>query len=139
MSIKENKALIRRYLDEFNKGNLNAVNEFLAVDGIDHSVPPGTPPGFGWMKQLNSMVLAAFPDVRVTVEDLIAEGDKVMCRFTASGTQQGEFMGIPPKGRRFTITEIRIYRIAGGKIVEHWGLIDRMGMNQQLSDKQPTG
>ena len=78
------------------------------------------------------MAHAASPDTRVTIEDLIAEGDKVVCRFTASGTHQGEFMGIPPTGKQFTIMEIRIYRITGWKIVECWGLFDEMGMMRQL-------
>lgn len=78
-------------------------------------------------------------DNRVIIEDLIAEGDKVVCRFTASGTHQGEFMGIPPTEKRVTIMEIRIYRIIGGKIVECWGLFDQMGLMQQLGVKQPMG
>jgi predicted ester cyclase len=140
VSIEENKALVRSGLEEIvNKGNIDAVDKFFAVDGIDHTAPPGSPPGFAFMKQLNNMLFAAFPDIQVNIEDLIAEGDKVVCRFTANGTHKGEFMGMPPTGKRFTITEIRIYRIAGGKCVEHWGLVDRMGMTQQLSDKQPMG
>ena len=140
MLLEENKALIRRSLEEiWNKGNHDAIDEFYAVDGIDHNAPPGSPPGFDFMKHFHNTIHVAFSDTRVTVEDLIAEGDKVVCRFTASGTQKGEFMGIPPTGRRFTITEIRIYRIVGGKIVECWGLFDQMGLMQQLGDKQPTG
>ena len=140
MSIAENKALIRRYFEEvWNKGNLDAVDKFYALDGIDHNAPPGSPPGFDFMKQFHIMVRAAFPDTQITVEDLIAEGDKVVCRFTASGTQQGEFMGISPTGKQFTIMEIRIYRIVGGKIVECWGLFDQMGMMQQLGVIPPLG
>lgn len=78
-------------------------------------------------------------DNRVIIEDLIAEGDKVVFRFTASGTHQGEFMGIPPTEKRVTIMEIRIYRIIGGKIVECWGLFDQMGLMQQLGVKQSMG
>ncbi len=78
-------------------------------------------------------------DNRVIIEDLIAEGDKVVCRFTASGIHQGEFMGIPPTEKRVTIMEIRIYRIIGGKIVECWGLFDQMGLMQQLGVKQSMG
>jgi predicted ester cyclase len=78
-------------------------------------------------------------DNRVIIEDLIAEGDKVVCRFTASGTHQGEFMGIPPTEKRVTIMKIHIYRIIGGKIVECWGLFDQMGLMQQLGVKQSMG
>jgi predicted ester cyclase len=73
------------------------------------------------------------------LEDLIAEGDKVVGRFTASGTQQGEFMDIPPTGKPFTLMEIRIYRINNGKIVECWGLFDQMGLMQQLGAIPPVG
>ena len=77
MSIEENKALIHRYLEEVqNKGNFDAVDKFFAVDGIDHNAPPDSPPGLGFMKQVHTIVRAAFPDVRVTVRDFIAEGDK---------------------------------------------------------------
>ncbi len=78
-------------------------------------------------------------DNRVIIEDFIAEGDKVVCRFTASGTHQGKFMGIPPTEKRVTIMEICIYRIIGGKIVECWGLFDQMGLMQQLGVKQSRG
>jgi predicted ester cyclase len=138
MSLEKNKDLIRGGFEAFNIGKPYSGDKFFAVDGIDHMAPPGSPPGFAFMKQLNNMVLAAFPDVHVTVEDLIAEGDKVVCRITVSGTHKGEFMGMPPTGKRFTIQEIRIYRITGGKVVEHWGVVDRMGMMQQLSDKPPS-
>jgi predicted ester cyclase len=136
MSIEENKALIHRYYEEvWNKGNHDATDTFFATDGIDHNAPPGSPPGFVFMKQFHAMARAAFPDIRITVEDLIAEGDKVVGRFTASGTQQGEFMDIPPTGKPFT----RIYRINNGKIVECWGLFDQMGLMQQLGAIPPVG
>ena len=133
MSIEENKALIHRYLEEVqNKGNFDAVDKFFAVDGIDHNAPPDSPPGLGFIKQVHTIVRAAFPDVRVTIRDFIAEGDKVVCRFTAYGTHQGEFMDIPPTGKQFTMMEICIYRIKSGKIVECWGLFYEMGMMRQL-------
>ncbi|MEE8322895.1 MAG: ester cyclase [Candidatus Bathyarchaeia archaeon] len=118
---------------------MDAVDKFFAVDGIDHNAPPGSPPGFGFMKQFHTIVRAAFPDVRVTVGNLIAEGDKVVCRFTACGTHQGEFMGIPPTGKQFRMMEIRIYRVKSGKIVECWGLFYEMGMMRQLGVILPMG
>lgn len=140
MTLKENKALIRRYLEEvFNKGNHDAIDKFFAAHSIDHNAPPGSPLGFDFMKQFHTVARAAIPDIRITVNDLIAEGDKVVCRFTANGTQQGEFMGIPPTGKQFTIMEIRIYRIVDGKIVECWGLFDQMSMMQQLGVIPPNG
>ena len=74
----------------------------------------------------------AFPDFHVTVEDMLAEGDKVMYRGRVSGTHTGEFMGAHPSGKRFEVTEMHVDRVAGGKIVEHWGLLDIMGMLQQI-------
>lgn len=140
MSVEENKDLIRRYVEEiWDKGNHDAIDTFFATDGIDHNAPPGTPPGWDFMKQFHTMAHAAIPDLQLTVEELIAEGDKVVGRFTASGTQQGEFMGIPPTGKPFTIMEIRISRIVGGKIVEQWGLHDQMGLMQQLGAIPPMG
>jgi predicted ester cyclase len=78
------------------------------------------------------MYLTAFPDLHLTIEDLIAEGDKVVDRQTARGTHQGTFMGIPPTGKQITVTAMNISRIVGGKIVEHWVELDTLGMLQQL-------
>ena len=133
MSAQENKALVRRYIEEVhNKGNLYAVEEFFAVDSIDHNALPGTPSGLSGMKQTHAIIHTAFANINVSIEDMVAEGDKVVVRFTASGIHKGEFMGISTTGRQFTIMEIRIYRIAAGKIVEHWGLLDQTDLLQQL-------
>ena len=78
------------------------------------------------------MIHTAFANIGVSIENMVAEGDKVAVRFTVSGTHKGEFMGIPATGRQFTIMEIRIYRIAAGRIVEHWGLLDQTELLQQL-------
>jgi len=78
------------------------------------------------------MYLTAFPDLHFTVEDFIAEGDKVVARLTVRGTQQGIFMGIPPTGKHATVTAIDINRMAGGKSVEHWLNMDTLGLLQQL-------
>src|SRR6266566_4202929 len=103
MSTEDNKALVRRCYDEVhNKKNLAAINEFLDPNGIDHAAPPGLPGGLEGAKQFVSMFLTAFPDYHVTFEDMIAEGDKVVCRLTWHGTHQGKFMGIPPTGKHVT-------------------------------------
>jgi len=83
-------------------------------------------------KQLTTVLRSAFPDFKATINDLIAEGDKVVIHMTWNGTQQGEFMGIPPTGKRISVGIFDILRIAEGQIVEHWGLMDRMAMMQQL-------
>ena len=133
MSTEDNKALIRRFYEEvFNKRNLAAINDFYAPDHIDHTLPPGLPVGPDGTKQAIAMTLSGFSDLRVTIEDMIAEGDKVVIRFTTHGTQQGTLGGIPTTGKQVAVMTIEITRIAGGKIVEDWGLDDRLGMLQHL-------
>src|SRR5579863_1066568 len=133
MSTEQNKALVRRFYDEvFNKKNLAAIDDFLAPHIIEHSLPPGLPGGIEGSRQFIGMYLTAFPDLHVTAEDMIAEGDKVASRLTMRGTHRGEFMGIPPKGKQVTITGIQIPRVASGKIAENWINLDALGMLQQL-------
>ena len=91
------------------------------------------------MRDMVTMFRTAFPDLQVTVDDLIAEGDKVVARITAKGTHKGEFMGTPATNKQISMQEIHICRIAGGKIVEHWGLEDSLGMMQQLGMIPETG
>ena len=132
-STEVNKANLRRFYDEvFNKKNRAAIDEFIAPNHVDHAAPPGLPGGIEGAKQTLTMYLTAFPDLHFTVEDLIAEGDKVVARLTARGTQQGAFMGIPSTGKQVTVTAIDINRIAGGKSVEHWLEMDTLGLLQQL-------
>ena len=133
MSIEENKVLMSRFLEEvFNKKNLAAIDEFIAPNQIDHTLPPFLPTTPEGTKQAIDMFLKAFPDMHLTIEDMIAEGDKVVIRYTSRGSQRGAFMGIPPTGKQMTVSSIIIARIADGKIVEEWGLDDQMGMLQQL-------
>jgi steroid delta-isomerase-like uncharacterized protein len=133
MSAEENKAIVRRFIEEvFNQRNVEAVDTYMTSDYVDHVVPPGVPPTRAAFKQFIGMFLAAFPDFHYTIEDELAEGDKVVNRLTARGTQQGEFQGIPATGKHATWTEIHIGRMAGGQIAEHWGSIDQLGMLQQL-------
>ncbi len=133
MSVEENKALLRRYVEKvLNEGNLNAIDEFFAVDCVDHTAPSGTSPGVNGIKQLLMVTFEAISNFCVTIEDMIAEGDKVVSLFKGRGTHTGEFMGIAPTGREITVMQISIDRIAGGKIVEHWGLADQMALMQQL-------
>jgi len=133
MSTEDNKTLIRRFYEEvFNKKNVAALDESYAPDHIDHTLPPGLPVGPEGTKQAITMTLAGFPDLYVTIEDMIAEGDKVVTRFTTHGTQQGALGSIPSTGKQVAVSTIEITRIAGGKIVEDWGLDDRLGMLQQL-------
>lgn len=129
----ENKALARRVFEEmWNKSNLDAVDAIYAPDVVNHELPPGMPEGIEGTKAYFGMFISAFPDTQMTVEDQIAEGDRVVTRWTARGTHTGELMGIPATGKQVTVTGINVDRIAGGRIVEEWGEFDMMGMMQQL-------
>ena len=127
------KTLSRRVNEEcFNRGNLSVADELLAADYVDHAAPPGLPAGVEGFKQLVAIYRTAFPDLHVTIEDQIAEGDKLATRFTASGTHQGELMGIAPSGKTIAVSGIAIERMVDNKIVEHWLVSDQLGMLQQL-------
>ena len=128
-----NKAVVKRFVDElFVQGNLDVVDELVADDYVDHTPPPDLPPGKAGLKQLATMFRNAFTDLAISDVDLIAEGDKVVMRHVTTGTHQGDFMGIAATGRRISVNEIHIVRLADGKIVEHWGVEDNLGMMQQL-------
>ena len=132
MSTEENKALIRRIYEEMNRQNWAGIEELHAPDAVFHGMPPGISPGLAGAKQLLTPFWAAFPDAHWAVDDLIAEGDKVVARLTFRGAHQGEFMGIPPTGKAVTFTAIYVSRIAGGKYVEDSGIEDQLGLMQQL-------
>ena len=134
MSIDENKALVPRFFDEINKLNVAALDELVAPDYVDHNPPPfpGLAPGLQGGKQAFLMAQQAFSDVHHTIEDQIAHGDKVVTRLSVIGTHTGEIIGIPASGNKVAATGIAIHRIAGGKIVEHWGQTDLLGMLQQM-------
>ena len=134
MSTEQNKALVRQLVEEvFNRGNMSLADEFLAPDFVEHEeLPPGIPRDREGAKQLTTMLRSAFPDFKATIDDIVAEGDKVVIRQTWSGTHKGEFMGVPPTGKSVSFGVIDIIRVAGGKLVEHWGQMDSMGMMQQL-------
>src|SRR5919202_6900184 len=131
MSADENKAIAHRWYEMINSHNLTHMDELFTADFVDHDSAvlnhdlDGT-------KQFFSMYLDAFSDVQVTLDDLIAQGDRVAARFTVRGTHKGPFMGLPPTGKPFTLTAIDILRIVDGKIVEHWGEADTLGLLQQL-------
>jgi predicted ester cyclase len=133
MSAVENKARMKRIpLEIFNQGKLDIADEVMAADYVEHVLPPGFAEGIAGFKQFVTALRAAFPDFHYTMEEEIAEGDKVVQRVTAHGTMQGAFAGMPATGKHATWTEIHIARVAGGKLVEHWANIDQLGMLQQL-------
>ena len=132
MSAEDNKVTARRWYEEvFNTGNVELINELFTPNFVDHD-PVNPQPGPQGVKQLVGMYRSAFPDLHITVEDYIAEGDKVVARFRAQGTNKGSFMGMPPTGKQATVSGIDILGFEQGKIVEHWGNRDDLGMLQQL-------
>jgi predicted ester cyclase len=109
------------------------VDDFFAPDFISHNNPPGFPPGVEGVKRFFAMFRDAFPDVAVQIDEIVADGDRVAVATTFTGTHEGELMAIAPTGRRVSVTGIDIVRVADGKIVEHRGLTDIVGLVRQLS------
>jgi steroid delta-isomerase-like uncharacterized protein len=131
-TLEANKALVRRFVEEiFVRGNANAVDELVAQDFVPHTWP-STGDGRSDLKRAIERVGAGLADAAFEIEDLIAEGDRVAVRLTASATQVGPFMGIEPSGRSYSIGEIHIFRIRDGQVVEHWHQFDGLGMLRQL-------
>jgi len=139
MSSEDNKVLVRRvFEDVLNQGNLALVDELFSPDHVEHTTT-GPVHGTEGMKQYYMIYRTAFPDAHYTVEDQIAEGDKVVTWWSARGTHQGPLMGIPPTGKQGTVTGIGIGRFEGGKLVEAWTEFDALGMMQQLGVVPPMG
>jgi steroid delta-isomerase-like uncharacterized protein len=133
MSPDEHKAIVREHLEVlFNQRRVDRTGETVADDYRDHGALPGQAPGLEGAKQKWAGYLAAFPDGRITIDDMVAEGDKVAVRWTGEGTQQGELLGIPPTGRHVRFMGISIYRLAGGKIAQQWERWDKLELLQQL-------
>ena len=130
---EENKAIVRCLLEEaYSTGNLAVVDEIIASDYVHTGNSGRIVTGIEFIKQQITIERTIFPDLRVTIEEMIAEGDKVVARWTLRGTHQGEWRGIPPTGKEVTSTGVDIHRIVGGKIVEGWRKQDRMDVMQQL-------
>ena len=135
MSTEDNKALVQRFFEEvINQRNVAALDQFVSPNAVNHTVPSGLPQG---PSQFLSLHLNAFPDVKATVEDLLADGDKVVALVSYRGTQQGAFRDVSATGKPITVMGINIFRIVNGKIVEHWGLADRLSALQQLGVVTP--
>ncbi len=142
MSLEENKAIIRRVVEEmWNNENLEVIDELWAPNFVKHTSSGEIQEGIDGLRQRmqerNANWRTTFPDHHATIEDMIAEGDKVVIRCTWRATHSGNFMGIPPTGKRVTGRLVHIYRIAGGKIEELWAMLDRLGMLEQLGLAPP--
>jgi steroid delta-isomerase-like uncharacterized protein len=134
MSTEQNKQLVRRMVEELiNQRKLDVIEELFAPDFVEHEqLPPGVPSGRDGVKALFGMQHNAFPDLKATIEHLIAEGDHVVVHMRWEGTHEGDFAGIPPTGNSISNAVIDIMQINGGKIVSHWGVMDQMTFMQQL-------
>ncbi|MHB1134530.1 MAG: ester cyclase [Chloroflexota bacterium] len=132
MSSQDNKETVRKFYEAVTSGNLGEVDRFISAEFVDHSPSPGQGPGLQGAKDTFQQYHNAFPGFRMEVEDLIAEGDKVVVRGTARGRHDGQFLGIPPTGKDISVPLIDILRLSGGKIVEHWGLQDDAALFGQL-------
>lgn len=134
MSMMQNSQLVRTYLEEaFNKGNINAVDQFLSPAFVDHNpFSPEQAQGLAGQKQRVSRYHEAFADFHLAIESVISEGDTVAVRGTFSGIQRGSFMGVPPTNKRVSWQAMAFFRIANGRIVERWATHDLLGLLQQL-------
>jgi steroid delta-isomerase-like uncharacterized protein len=130
---EKNRVVARRFGEEvWGRGDVQAADEVLAEDFIEHRPAPGQGPGREGHKQVLKVWRAAFPDLTISVDDLLADGDRVVLRWSAQATHRGELMGVPATGRRVTLTGIDILRIVDGRIVERWGEFNSTEMLQQL-------
>jgi steroid delta-isomerase-like uncharacterized protein len=141
VSAEENKALARRWFEDlFNAGNLEVADEIIAPDHVNHDPTlPDIPTGPEGQKQVVNLYRSAFTNAHISVEDQLAEGDRVVTRWTGSGTHQGELMGVAPTGNQVRVTGITINRLSGGKIAESWTNYDALGMMRQLGAVSEPG
>lgn len=132
-STEDNKAVYRRFVEDvINQGQFDAVGELFSPDYVDHSSPSGAPSGLEGVKAVQGLFRTGFPDVHFTIEKLVGEGDKVATLVKGHGTNTGSFMGSPATGKEATWESTGIFRVADGKIVEHWGVPDLFSLLQQL-------
>jgi predicted ester cyclase len=133
MDTKQNKALVCRFIDEYQTGaDERALHEIVHPEVADHSRPPGISPGIEGVREQFDGFRAAFSGFRATVLRQVAEGDLVVTHKVFTGRHDGEFTGVPPTGRDVEIMVIDIVRVADGRIVEHWNCVDRLGLLMQL-------
>jgi steroid delta-isomerase-like uncharacterized protein len=132
MSTDESKDIVRRlYTEVLERGDLDAADDFVAVDYVEHGPLPGQGKGIQGLKQRATMLRTALAP-RFSLEDVIAEGDRVVVRWRNEGTHVGDFAGIPATGRSYAIDGIDVYRVHDGMLIEHWDVVDQLTMLQQL-------
>ena len=129
---EQNKAVFEKLMSALNAKDMATMESLIADDFVDNDAMPGMVPGRQGMIDMMGMVVGAFPDLNVVVEHWVAEGDLVVGVMTTKGTQNGEFMGMPASGKKFSVREMHMVRVANGKMAEHWGRSNEMSMMQQL-------
>lgn len=133
MAEDQKKAVYRRFVEDvINGGDLDAIPELFGEDYVDHTRPPGAPEGLDGVRMIPKIFRGAFPDLHFTIEDMVAEGDVVATRVTGRGTNDGPFMGMPATGRKAEWSSMGFFRVVDGKISEHWGVPDLLGLLTQL-------
>ncbi len=135
MSLPENREIVRRYIDNlWGAGRLDLVEEIFASDFLDHNPDPvpGRPAGRDGIKHDVQRIRAAFPDLAISADDIICEGDRVGLHWSARGTQTGDLIGIPATGRQVTMSGMQLFSIRDGRIVERWSVFDGIGVMRQL-------
>ena len=132
MAVEQNKETARRYYEEvLNKGDVDLLDEIAVPGYIEHDPFPGTREGRAGLKDRVTMLKAGL-DPRFTIEDVVAEGDKVVVRWTNEGSMVGEFLGMPANGKSFKIAGVDIHRLENGKLAEHWHVVDQLAHAQQI-------
>ena len=136
----ENKDVVRRFVDEvLAAGRIEAIDELVAPDFVSHTWGM-TDAGRDALSSKTPQVHSRLADVEMTIEDLVADGDRVVVRLTSAATPTGEFMGVPAAGKRYTIGEIHWFRVRDGQVVEHWHQMDGLGLMRQIgADAEPGG
>jgi steroid delta-isomerase-like uncharacterized protein len=130
---KDNKAIMRQFWSVWEQGNIDLLDELLAPEYVNHTfATPDLPSGPEGVKEVVSMFRSGVPDLRVVIEDMIAEGDKVATRYALEGTHSGDLFGVAPTGRQLSIKSMTVERLSEGKIVEHWRVTDELDMMRQL-------
>ena len=140
MSAEESKAIMRRFWEVWEQGNVELLDELLAPEYINHTLAaPDLPSGPQGVKEVVSIFRSGIPDLKVVIEDMIAEGDKVATRYALEGIHRGELFGVPPTGKHLSIKSMTVERLSGGKIVEHWRVTDELDMMRQLGVFEAPG
>jgi steroid delta-isomerase-like uncharacterized protein len=132
MSLEDNKAVARQFYRMLETGDVSMADEVVATDYVNHNAVPGQKPGLEGYKDIVRAVRTGLPDIQYTIEDQVAEGDKVVTRYTAEGTHRGEFLGVAATGKPITMTALVLQRVVDGKIQESWLELDMLSVLRQM-------